>query len=92
MMADSFKEYAVLVGRQLAQRICFGLIIGVAEGAIIQSRTLNAPRPFCPPAGVQENQMVHVVAKYIDQHPEVTHMRLAELAYLALKEAWPCKP
>jgi hypothetical protein len=70
---------------------CVGVIVGVAAGAVIQSRALNAPRPFCLP-NASNDQLARVVIKYIDQHPEVMHWPFPELAYHALKDAWPCKP
>jgi Rap1a immunity proteins len=72
--------------------VCVGIILGVIWGAIAQSRALNAPHPFCIPDNAPSGQLLLVVVKYIDQRPQVMHRPFAELAYLALKEAWPCKP
>jgi len=73
---------------------CVGTVLGLAQGADLQSR-LQSPqgsRPFCIPTGVTIEQMARVVVKYIDQHPKDTHQAFTSLAYIALGEAWPCKP
>jgi Ssp1 endopeptidase immunity protein Rap1a len=59
---------------------CFGFVEGLAyTGA------------FCVPSGVNKNQAVAVVIKYIEARPERMHERFGDLALEALTAAWPCK-
>jgi hypothetical protein len=46
---------------------------------------------YCPPEGSNVGQAVRIVLKYMSQHPEILHQDFAELAVLALQEAWPCR-
>jgi hypothetical protein len=47
---------------------------------------------FCIPKGVTMGQMIAVVVKYVDEHPEDMHSEFLFLAHEALLTAWPCKP
>jgi Rap1a immunity proteins len=69
-----------------------GLILGVIQRDVQLHLQPHVPLPFCIPDEVTRGQVVRVVIKYIDQHPEQTHELFGFLAYDALKEAWPCKP
>jgi hypothetical protein len=46
----------------------------------------------CIPEGVTTGQIVAVVVKYADEHPQDMHLEFAEVVASALVEAWPCKP
>jgi hypothetical protein len=67
--------------------VCIGMIKGLSYAASMQP-----PIPFCVPDDATIGQMVRVVVSYIDRHPERMHQSFMYLAFLALKEAWPCKP
>jgi hypothetical protein len=94
---DSFSGNAVMPGcRSLLEERqavwfkegqCLGIIRGLAD-----SFYLPPPSPFCVPHGATNEQMVRVVVSYIDRHPEKMHLNFTNLAYNALREAWPCKP
>lgn len=45
---------------------------------------------WCLPDGVRNEQIVRVVVKYLQSHPELLHQSKAGLAALALGEAFPC--
>jgi hypothetical protein len=62
--------------------ICTGTIAGIAEAA----------EDICEPDGVNFDQEILVVVKYIEERPQRMHERFSKLAYEALKAAWPCKP
>jgi Rap1a immunity proteins len=47
---------------------------------------------FCPPDGATHGQMLRVVVRYIEEHPQDMHEAFALLAYRALHEVWPCTP
>ena len=46
----------------------------------------------CMSEHVTRQQMVQVVVKYIEAHPENMHQPFVGLAMVALYKAWPCKP
>ena len=45
----------------------------------------------CPPDGVTYGQMVRVVLKFLNDHPERLHEGRFRLVVDALRAAWPCK-
>jgi hypothetical protein len=74
---------------------CVGTIDGLIQAAQAQLlRERGATEvvvAFCAPDGVTMGQMVRVVVKYVDQHPELMHIAFSTLALSALAQAWPCK-
>jgi hypothetical protein len=65
----------------------------------IHRLSFNATKALLKAKGIRlpHNEMVVVARVYLAgfreaQRPEVMHRPFAELAYFALKEAWPCKP
>ena len=46
---------------------------------------------ICRPEGVTTGQLVAVVVKYADEHPQDMHLEFMFLAHEALVKAWPCK-
>ena len=61
---------------------CVGYIWGLAgagEGSA-----------FCFPHGVQANQIVDVIKKWLQDHPELRHYAASSLITAALKEKFPC--
>lgn len=51
----------------------------------------NTSDKFCDPKGITLGQVVRVVLKYLNDHPERLHEHEAELVVDALRAAWPCK-
>lgn len=45
---------------------------------------------WCAPDGVTYGQAVKIVTAYGEKHPAKLHLRYAELAAIALAEAFPC--
>jgi len=71
---------------------CVGFVEGVLSTSNIYKALPNTPRLFCfPPAGVSNEQMIRVVVKYLENHPEQLHFDASILVLTALKEAFPCK-
>jgi hypothetical protein len=52
---------------------------------------LQPPRKVCVPSDATIEQMLRVVTKSIDEHPERTHELFVRLAIEATQAAWPCK-
>jgi hypothetical protein len=45
----------------------------------------------CVPKEVTVGQQIRVITAYIDARPNRLHEDFRELAWEALKDAWPCK-
>jgi Rap1a immunity proteins len=43
------------------------------------------------PKGVTPQQLVDVVVKFGEEHPEITHEPFVLLTLVAINETWPCK-
>jgi len=66
-----------------------GVCIGTV-GAILDLGTgLAEPYRFCHPT-VTIEQAIRVLLKYLDEHPELTHLNAVTLGLRAFKAAWPC--
>jgi len=75
---------------------CLGYIDGLKDGVIAeivfaQSEHKNVPKPYCVPDGVEMRQLIRIVLKYIEDHPETAHMRTPPLAVLAWRKTFPCR-
>lgn len=46
---------------------------------------------FCSGDGATTGQVVHIILKYIKDHPELEHLSAGQLAYSAMTEAFGCK-
>lgn len=46
---------------------------------------------ICPPIGIDADQVVSIVGKYLLQHPEELHLNASELVITSLIEVFPCK-
>jgi hypothetical protein len=64
---------------------CTGIITGVLFAGMLSGA-------ICVPSKATIHQLVAVVIRHTDQHPQDMHYRFVWFAYRALKEAWPCKP
>ncbi len=60
---------------------CFGYVGGASDAL---------PWDFCPPEGVDGEQRIRVVVKYLEDNPKVLHHNAADLIHMAFLEAFPC--
>jgi len=51
---------------------------------------LAGPNRFCLPDEATMGQAIHVLLKYLNEHPQLTHEDAMTLALRAFKAAWPC--
>ncbi|MBZ5686683.1 MAG: hypothetical protein LAP86_16760 [Acidobacteriia bacterium] len=76
--------------------ICEGYMLGLDDGVGMSFAVVkNASGSMedlgaCVPPEVELRQTVHIVLKYIKEHPEQAHERTATLVVLATKSAFPC--
>jgi hypothetical protein len=72
---------------------CLGWIAGLTNGIHVAEAVhrLGDKKIFCPPAGNTYGQMIHIIKKFIADHPEKEHLPTGIIAGSALAEAFPCK-
>ena len=67
-----------------------GYLAGFNEAAVLIG-TGTSQKIYClPSAGIENEQLVRVVKKYLDEHPEDLHRSARIAVLLALSEAFPC--
>lgn len=71
--------------------MCSGYMAGVAGGYTLRGAWENIPEDICMPDGVTIGQLVRVVTKHLEEHPEKLHFGAASLATNAYLEAFPCE-
>lgn len=75
---------------------CLGYVSGFVDGVVAGNgfaegvTTRKVPEPFCRPDNVENGQLIKIVLKYIDNHPERAHLPTGALIMYALYEALPC--
>jgi hypothetical protein len=68
-----------------------GACIGIMLMLKSMGRNFNAPLKVCVPPDATIDQMLRVVTKSIDEHPEQMHRPFIVLAIVASQTAWPCE-
>ena len=66
---------------------CAGIIEALDESAPF----MPSGRAACTPDGVTVGQVVAVVVRWLENHPQRGDERFISLALLALHDEWPCK-
>jgi hypothetical protein len=82
-------------GAALDKQTQSGARAGLCAGFIDAYRQLSIMVPaanlkLCLPAGVEGMQLIKVIVRYLDQHPERLHLPAAQLIYDATNDAFPC--
>jgi hypothetical protein len=82
---------------------CLAYVLGFADGlkmgSVVNTVKSNTRTPttsggnvgVCEPDHVSNEQLIRVVLKYLQQHPESLHEPAGFLVWTALHEAFPCK-
>ena len=70
---------------------CAGYIMGIDDyqGTLVNWSLLDEPY-FCTPDSAKMSQLVKVVTKYLNEHPEKLHLDAGSLVANALNEPFPC--
>lgn len=71
------------------RKACAAMVLGVANGAMLAAQDAHQ-KMLCPRIGLQPGDLVIIVRKYLDAHPETRSKPAPLLTYRALKEALPC--
>jgi hypothetical protein len=67
-----------------------GVCMGIVRATSIMGRTIEGPLHLCVPDEATNGQMLRIVVRYLDEHPEELHLPFQILAWRALSGAWPC--
>ena len=68
--------------------ICMGYTSGVLETAEVFGSL--GTRLSCVPEAAENEQIIRVIVKYLEDNPQNLHRRAASLIQLALLQAFPC--
>ena len=68
---------------------CVGYIVGIVDSHDTMVKVTEVPM-FCQPENATAGQLVKVVTKYLNEHPEDLHYSASSEVYGALMEAFPC--
>ena len=68
---------------------CILYVVGIADGAYVQEMKQSGSRPYRIPNTVQFEQEYRVAVKYMNDHPEETHLPTPRLVIEAIAAAFP---
>ena len=73
--------------------LCFGLlhgfINGLEYGFLLHENKIT--KLFCKPKNITSQQIMKIMNKYLDEHPEDLHYEFGQILIEALVKAFPCK-
>lgn len=72
------------------QGMCLGYIVGVVDSFNTTYAVKGEKRIFCIPPGVTSGQLVLVLKKSMQEHPETLHLPASAHTLSALTAAFPC--
>jgi hypothetical protein len=79
------------------QMACIGYIEGLVEGTALAisyaqkvTNIKKIPMPYCLPSEVENGQIIKIVLKHIQGHPETAHEPTTFLVMVALEKSFPC--
>ena len=70
--------------------MCLGYIVGVVDSFNTTYALKGSERVFCIPPGVTSGQLVLVMKKSMEEHPETLHLPASAHTLSALTAAFPC--
>ena len=71
--------------------MCLGYIVGVVDSFNTTSVLKGEERILCIPQGVTSGQLVLVMRKSMQEHPETLHLPASAHTLSALTAAFPCE-
>ena len=101
LSAQSQAGFTFLNGSQLLQKCesdsnaayetCSGFILGIHDyNEALVGLEILPTKTFCAPLDATAGQLVKVVTKYLNEHPENLHYAAGSEVPVALMEAFPC--
>lgn len=101
MMTVSFASAAYFNGSLLnkycssvsryEQGMCLGYVVGVVDSFNTTNPLKTSKKIICIPPAVTSGQLVLVIKKSMQEHPETLHLPASAHTLSALTEAFPCE-
>jgi len=70
---------------------CLGYVEGVRNTAHIYQAIFKDNKVYCIPQGVENGQIIRVILKYLNDHPNMLHEHESLLTMMAIREAFTCE-
>ena len=101
LLLSAQSQAAFLTGSDLLQRCesasdtaynaCVGYIMGIVDYQDTLVAWSNLDKPFfCAPGSATAGQLVKVVTKWLNEHPEELHLAASSRTANSLSRAFPC--
>ena len=91
-MLKMCEAYLSETGSAADGNICVGYVVGIHDGHFTFSVRADMKKTIClPDSSVDGSQLVRVVTKHLQEHPEDLHYTAASLITNALQQAFPCE-
>jgi len=88
---DRCEAYLSETGSVARGETCVGYVMGITDAHGTFTDWGEMSPLWCTPDNMSTGQMVRVVTKYLQEHPEDLHLQAASLVSIALRKAFPCK-
>jgi hypothetical protein len=88
---NDWKDYCNAPEHTEKYAMCLGYFSGSLDGIRLMERTTGAIILCEPPAGVTVPQLIAIIRRYLDQHPEQLHFAAASIVPKIVNEAFPCQ-
>jgi len=70
---------------------CIGLAVGIKVSNVMEQASADDNLQYCIPSSASPEQLIRVLVKYLENHPENLHETPAVLISVAFIKAFPCK-
>lgn len=87
---NGLREYCDFPEGTQARVMCLGYISGTIDTIRGFDKTLKL-RLVCEPRGVTGEQLISMIIKYLQDHPEKLHFVASSLIWEMMTKAFPCK-
>lgn len=70
---------------------CLGFIQSNEQEEMVRKISDTAKKMYCMPKDITDEQLVRVLIKYLEAHPEQLHLAASQLVWMAYSSVWRCK-
>jgi len=85
------EAYLSETGSAAKGNTCYGFVTGIEDAHYFFTALDEMSPQWCPPDNMTAGQLIRVVTKYLQEHPEKLHFAAAGSVSNALKLAFPCE-
>ncbi len=86
---NQIKAYCDAPMQTPANAMCLGYISGALDAYRVVGH-MRKTKLFCEPESATGEQIVSMVKKYLDEHPEQLHWVASQLIYIVMARTFPC--